>query len=62
MNADRMNESEFEQIEIEELAAQAEGVQDAEQVKGGFDPQPDPPSALIPLFRTAVLTSPAIVR
>ena len=62
MNADGMNRSESEPIEIEDLAIHVEDVQNAEQVKGGFDPQPDPPSAFIPPFRPGVIIAPAIIR
>jgi hypothetical protein len=57
-----MNDSESELIEIEDLAAQAEEVQNAEQVRGGFDPQPDPPKAFIPPFRPPVIINPGIIR
>ena len=62
MNADRMNESESEPMEIEDLAVQAVDLQDAAQVKGGFDPQPDPPTAFIPPFRPPVIITPGIIR
>ena len=60
MNADRMNEPQTEGIEqIEDLVVQPET---AEQVKGGFDPQPDPPKTFIPPFRPPVIMDPLISR
>ena len=41
MDANRNDDLQNEQAEqVEDLSAEA---RDAEQVKGGFDPQPDPP-------------------
>ena len=61
MNADRMNDPQTDGIEqIEDLAVLPENAEDAEQVKGGFDPQPDPPSA--PVYQPPVLRPGGIIR
>jgi len=60
MSADRMNEPQSEGIEqIQDLPVQPET---AEQVKGGFDPQPDPPKTFIPPFQPPIIIKPVIIR
>jgi hypothetical protein len=49
VNIRRIDDEPVERVDqIEDLADRAKEVRDAEQVKGGFDPQPDPPKLFIP--------------
>ncbi len=58
MNTDRMRDAQSDGIEqIEDLAIQQ---QDAERVRGGFDPQPDPPC--VPPWRPPATINPVIIR
>ena len=57
MTIDR-NDHSPDGIEIHDLETAAEDARNAEQVKGGFDPQPDPPSIGVPVMRPPVLPSP----
>ena len=55
MNERRTDDPQIEQIE--DLPSQAVDARDAEQVKGGFDPQPDPPCAPVyqPVLKPGVI-------
>ena len=58
MNERRTDDAQIEQIE--DLPSQALDARDAEHVKGGFDPQPDPPC--VPVFQPPVLKPAVIIR
>ena len=60
MNARRNDDPQIEQIE--DLASQEVDVQEAEQVKGGFNPQPDPPKIGAPVFQPPVFNPGGFVR
>lgn len=56
MTTNHKAEPQAELIEqIEDLISHAEQVLDAEQVKGGFNPQPDPPKVANPVFQPPVI-------
>ena len=59
MNERRTDDPQIEQIE--DLSSQAVDGRDAEQVKGGFNPQPDPP-LVAPVFQPPVYSPGGFVR
>lgn len=59
MNTDRKDQPHAERIEpIADLAARIETLRDAEQVRGGFNPQPEPPKTGGPVFRPPIFNPP----
>lgn len=52
MNERRADDSPIEQIA--DLPNQAVDAREAERVKGGFNPQPDPPKVWLPVFQLPV--------
>ncbi len=52
MNERRMDDSEI--VQIEDLATRELDARDAEQVRGGLNPQPLPPKWLYPIYQPPV--------
>ena len=60
MNERRTDDPQIEQIE--DLPSQAVDAQNAGQVKGGFNPQPDPPKILAPVYQPPIYYSGVFVQ
>ncbi|MEP6731101.1 MAG: hypothetical protein ABJE10_10710 [bacterium] len=58
MNERRTDDPQIEQID--DLPSQPVDGRDAEQVKGGFNPQPDPPGKIMPVFQPPVFQLPVL--
>jgi hypothetical protein len=58
-----MNDRRTDDLQIEDLASQVVDTHDAEQVKGGLNPQPLPPKLFMPIYHPPVFNPlPGLVR